>query len=216
MDFIRADKLYKKEQVKVRREKSVVARKYLKFSILLLFFILGFVISALIFYRAASNFPPSQISAENVELIPIVDRNYFSAVLSEINGASESIDMAMFEFKFYENEENKVRLLADALVDARKRGVRIRVLLDQSDWSPGIKKDNEPMIEFLRDAGLDAKFDSAKRTLHAKLIIIDDSVVIGSTNLGFHALERNNEASVLIRNKDTADYYRSYFEDLWS
>mgnify|MGYP001564186901 FL=1 len=104
MDFIRADKLYKRERAKQRKEKSVVTRKYLKFSILLLFFMLGFVISALIFYRAASNFPPSQISAENVELIPIVDRNYFSAVLSEINGASESIDMAMFEFKFYENE----------------------------------------------------------------------------------------------------------------
>ena len=122
----------------------------------------------------------------------------------------------MFEFKFYENEENKVRLLADALIGARKRGVEIRVLLDKSDWNPSIEKDNKGMIEYLKKGGIEAKFDSGKKTLHVKLIIIDDSVIIGSTNLGFSALERNNEASVLIRNKESAEYYRAYFEDLWN
>ena len=91
-----------------------------------------------------------------------------------------------------------------------------RVLLDQSDWSKSIRKENEPTVNYLQEHGVSAKFDSPKKTLHAKLIIIDNSVIIGSTNLGFHALERNNEVSVLIKNKEIADYYKTYFETLWS
>ena len=216
MDFIRADKLYKKEQAKARKEKVSITWRYLKFSILLLFFAFGFTIATLLFYHPNANFPSTQISAGDAELIPLVDRNYFPTVLEKINSASERIDMAMFEFKFYENEENKVRLLADALIGARKRGVEIRVLLDKSDWNPSIEKDNKGMIEYLKKGGIEAKFDSGKKTLHVKLIIIDDSVIIGSTNLGFSALERSNEASVLIRNKESAEYYRAYFEDLWN
>ncbi len=216
MDFIRADKLYKKEQTKQRKERSTVVRKYLKFSVLILFFALGFAVATLLFYRTSINFPTTQISTENAEIIPLVDRNYFPTVLAEINSASESIDMAMFQFKFYENEENKVRLLADALIGARKRGVDVRILLDKSDWNPSIEKDNKEMIEYLKKGEIDAKFDSGKKTLHAKLIVIDDTVIIGSTNLGFSALERNNEASVLIRNQETDDYYRAYFEELWN
>src|SRR3989338_6870976 len=195
MDFIRADKLYKKEQAKARKEKVSITWRYLKFSILLLFFAFGFTIATLLFYHPNANFPSTQISAGDAELIPLVDRNYFPTVLEKINSASERIDMAMFEFKFYENEENK-----------------IRVLLDKSDWNPSIEKDNKGMIEYLKKGGIEAKFDSGKKTLHVKLIIIDDSVIIGSTNLGFSALERNNEASVLIRNKESAEYYRAYFE----
>lgn len=216
MDFIRADKLYKKEQAKERRERGTAVRKYLKFSILILFFALGFAVATLLFYRASINFPQTQISTGDAELVPLVDRNYFPPVLEEINSASERIDMAMFEFKFYENEENKVRLLADALIGARARGVQVRILLDKSDWNPSIEKDNKKMIEYLKNGAIDAKFDSGKKTLHVKLIIIDDAVIIGSTNLGFSALERNNEASVLIRNKESAEYYRAYFEELWN
>jgi len=183
--------------------------------LIIIFFVLGFAIAALLFYKPTTDFPSAQITAANAEIIPIVDRNYFDIVVPEIQQAERQIDIAMFQFKFYENEENKVRLLQEALIEAADRGVAVRVILDQSNWNSGIKKDNEPTLNYLKDNGIQAKFDSPKKTLHAKLLIIDDTVIVGSTNLGFHALERNSEVSVLIRNKEAADYYRAYFEGLW-
>ncbi len=214
-DFIRADKLEKKEKQAGKVEKAKTKKRLFLTVLLVIFFALGFALAALIFYRPPIEFPLTLIQAENVEIIPVVDRNFFNVTLTEINSASQQIDIAMFEFRFYENEENKVRLLAEALVNAAARGVKVRVLLDQSDWNPKIRKNNEPTINFLRENGVEAKFDSEKKTLHAKLLIIDDSVIVGSTNLGFHALERNSEAGVLIKSKEVADYYRTYFEQLW-
>ena len=216
MDFIKEDKLYSKGQVMHERGKKLFAGRYIKFSLFILIFILGFAIAALLFYKSSASFPPTQISTGNAEITPLVDRNYFPTVLAEINSASESIDMAIFQFKFYENEENKVRLITEALIAAKNRGVQVRVLLDKSDWNPSIEKGNKGTVAYLKDAGIDTKFDSGKTTLHTKIIIIDNSVIIGSTNLGFSALERNNEASVLIKNQETADYYMAYFESLWN
>lgn len=192
------------------------SKKYRGIFLLTIFFILGFAIATLFFYKPTVSFPSTQIVAEETEIIPIVDRNYFEIVVPEIGKAKERIDIAMFQFKFYENEKNKVRLLQEALIAAAARGVRVRVLLDQSNWNSGIKKDNDPTFDYLKANGIQVKFDSPKKTLHSKLLIIDDTVIVGSTNLGFHALERNSEVSVLIRNKETADYYRAYFEDLWN
>ena len=76
--------------------------------LLIIFFILGFAISALIFYTPSVSFPSTQVSDKGIEIIPIVDRNYFDIVVTEIQNAQRNIDMAVFQFRFYENEKNKV------------------------------------------------------------------------------------------------------------
>ena len=77
--------------------------------LIIIFFVLGFAIAALLFYKPTTDFPSAHITAANAEIIPIVDRNYFDIVVPEIQQAERQIDIAMFQFKFYENEENKVR-----------------------------------------------------------------------------------------------------------
>ena len=59
--------------------------------------------------------------------------------------------------------------------------------------------------------------DSEKVTTHDKLVIIDNSTVfVGSHNWGSSALTKNNEASVMIRGGEAAEYYGDYFEYLWA
>lgn len=182
---------------------------------LVVFFILGFATATLAFYKPSFTFPSTVVTADNAELVPLVDRNFFDTAVAEINNAQQSIDLAMFQFKTYDSN-NQVMKLQQALVDAAARGVQIRVLLDQSNWNKGIKEDNEPTVNYFLENGIQARFDNPKTTLHVKIWVIDNNVIIGSTNLGFHALERNNEASVLIRNAELAEYYRNYFETLWN
>jgi branched-chain amino acid aminotransferase len=184
--------------------------------VLAITFALGFYSAYLLYNKTCEwSCPPNIVYSQGIEVIQLNDRNYFPAVLSAIESASQSIDIAVFEFRFYENKENKARQLLDALISARARGINIRVLLDESDWNKETSNRNKETIGYLKDKGIQAKLDNPKKTLHAKLIIIDDSTIIGSHNLGFYALERNKEASVLIKNKDVANAYKSYFEFLW-
>lgn len=179
-------------------------------------FLLGFLTAYYLYALQDWQCPSAAITGNDISLTPLLDKNFASALISEINNAEESIDMAMFEFKFYENEKNKAHQILDALVNASARGVKIRILLDASDWNDEIGKDNNKTINFLKSQVIDAKLDNPKRTLHSKLIIIDNKVFVGSHNLVFFALERNNEASILIENPEIVEQYKNYFGWLWN
>ena len=183
--------------------------------LVIIIFSLGFF-TAYYFYNLQDwPCPAASLTGNDVKTTPLFDKNYASSLISEINNATSNIDMAMFEFKFYENEKNDARKILDALISARQRNISIRILLDSSDWNKEIGKENNQTIAYLKNAGIDAKLDNPKRTLHAKLIIIDDKVFVGSHNLVFSALERNNEASILIENSEIVQQYKNYFEWLW-
>jgi len=95
------------------------------------------------------------------------------------------------------------RLIQD-LVDARKRGVNVTVWLDMSDPPDEVKGDNEgetndKAIEILKKAGIQVSLVKPPRRLHAKVIVIDNRIVVeGSANWTYSALRRNAESSTLI------------------
>ncbi|MBI5148949.1 hypothetical protein HZA33_04690 [Candidatus Pacearchaeota archaeon] len=183
--------------------------------IVALIFLLGFLTAYYIYALQEWNFPAVTVTGDTIKVTPLFDKNYASVLISEINNADKEIDIAMFEFKFYENEKNKVRQVLDALINASARNVSVKILLDASDWSKEVTNENKATISYLQENGVNAKLDNPKRTLHAKLIIIDDKVFVGSHNLVFHALERNSEISAMIENSDVLQQYKSYFEWLW-
>ena len=156
-------------------------------------------------------------SSGNVQ--PLVNENYFPILLKEINNANSNIDIALYEFKFYETN-NSATQIREALVNAQKRGVKIRMILDQSQWYGKItdlSKENQKTAEYLSERGISVKLDSIKTTTHDKLIIIDnETVIVGSHNWGSSALTKNNEASVMIKDSAIAEYYENYFNFLWN
>ena len=48
------------------------------------------------------------------------------------------------------------------------------------------------------------------------MVVDDKEVFVGSSNWGFSAFERNNEANVLIKNKEAVEYYQNYFDYVWA
>ena len=191
--------------------------KHTIISILLLIvtFAFGFVVSSL---TVESEWTCNSCSFDAEEITPIVSEEYFNAVLGEVNNAKKSVHVIIFSMKAYDSN-NSVQQLEDALIAAKKRGVDVKVLLDQSKWSGAITsttKNNEKAKEYLEEGGVKVKMDSLKQTTHVKLVIVDGKVVIiGSTNWTFSAFERNNEANVLIRDIGTAEYFSNYFKFLW-
>ncbi|MEM2956259.1 MAG: phospholipase D-like domain-containing protein [Candidatus Pacearchaeota archaeon] len=189
--------------------------KKLKFIIA---FILTLCISFTLGYLVSSRGWECPICSYNSnDITPLINEEYYPILINEINSAKTSIDIILYEFKWYE-KNNSVVQLRDALVRAHNNGVNIRIILDQSEWYgklTELSKENQKTANYLAEKGISVKLDSVKTTTHDKLIIIDNStVILGSHNWGSSALTKNNEASVMIRG-EVAKYYENYFDFLW-
>ncbi len=96
-------------------------------------------------------------------------------------------------------DDGPVGALLQALVDARARGVDVRVALDRGrlpDGQPDAK--NDAAAAWLRDRGMTVVWDEEDRTSHAKIVIADGQAVVGSHNWTRSALLLNREVSLLI------------------
>jgi phosphatidylserine/phosphatidylglycerophosphate/cardiolipin synthase-like enzyme len=167
--------------------------------------------------------------AGRVEPVPTDERNerkYVDEVNSLIDGATERIWIAMLNAIYYESTPSTARegrqesvpsytnLMVERLEAAAKRGVDVRAIVDV-DRRGTPSRGEDRFLERLRDAGASVYTDSPEITTHAKLLIVDsDYTVLGSTNWTYHAVEENNETSVIIDSPDLNRHYAGYIENL--
>lgn len=99
----------------------------------------------------------------------------------------------------------------DALLDAKRRGLDVRVIIDAT--STGV---THSKIDLLRKSGVLVKTENYAGKMHAKSMIVDDEyLVIGSANFSDSAESKNDENMILIKNNKFAKLYRDYFEYFW-
>ncbi len=120
-----------------------------------------------------------------------------------INGAQSTIDAAMFEF----NLQN----VADALIAAHKRGVRVRVVYDDEHTA------DDPQMQQLLDAGIPATPDKRGAYMHNKFFVFDGRIVwTGSTNVTVNDVYRNNNNSIVLISPEVAQNYTTEFEEMFN
>jgi phosphatidylserine/phosphatidylglycerophosphate/cardiolipin synthase-like enzyme len=137
----------------------------------------------------------------------LVDTDYLDAVLDAIDGADERIDVTMFYFSFSKSRRHPTTRLRNALVAARRRGVRVRVTLDTDGGNTryGSEQINSPTLAFLRKAGIPARFDRAALVSHSKVVVVDASrIFVGSHNWTGNSLTRLHEVSLDIESAELA------------
>lgn len=155
---------------------------------------------------------PDLPSIESGAVKTLVNRQYFPEVLSLLDGAAQRIRVIMYGIKYDPNYRNsKVNQLVEALAAAHGRGVDVAVVMDLSDYNATLNEVNAPAKAYLAAAGVAVYDDAEKITTHAKMILADDRVVIGSVNWGYDAIERRNETCVVIRDPEIAAYFLAYF-----
>ena len=121
------------------------------------------------------------------------------AVIETVENARETIDLEAFHFS------NK--RLAKALIRAKDRGVRLRVVLD---------KENRGKANSKAGAGIPVRIDARHRTAHNKVILIDcKTVVTGSLNFNGHADRENAENTLILTSEKLTELYRRDFEKHW-
>lgn len=104
-----------------------------------------------------------------------------AAVVRELDGARSEILIQAYSFTN--------RNIARAIVDAKKRGVRVEAILDKSNVTGKYSA-----ATFLSHAGVPVRIDAAHAIAHNKIIIVDRAILItGSFNFSRAAEEKNAE-----------------------
>lgn len=146
------------------------------------------------------------------DVIDISDNKYFDAVHNSLINAKKSIYVSLFIITVSKRDKLSLpRVLVGDLIEARKRGVEVVVRLDGSyDYQDAagdqtLSRKNDEAYLRLTDAGIDCKYAIPTKTLHDKLIVIDEEAVIeGSMNWFVRALTLNRESASLIKSKEYA------------
>lgn len=137
----------------------------------------------------------------------VIGAEYGSAILDLINSAIVTIDIMMFDWRWYDQDpSNPIQLINQAIVRAVRRGVVVRAITS----SP-------KLIDILRSVGIDARKLDRAGLMHSKIIIVDRCFYsMGSHNLTDSANTRNIESSIIVRDQLTAQVHLDYFNNLWS
>lgn len=144
--------------------------------------------------------------AENASTVSVFfspEDDCVKAIVKEIESAEKSIDIAMYSFTS--------RPLSSALIEAVKRGIDVKVCLDQNQKTEKFSK-----AKFLENQGAAVGFKNGIGCMHNKFCIIDkETVITGSYNWTASADMRNDENLLVIKSKPLAEKYSSYFSRLW-
>lgn len=130
-------------------------------------------------------------------------------LLKLIKGAKTSIDGA-----FYDIEDLTV---ADALVSAKKRGVKVRLVTDTDNMVEKAEPTKpRKAVMWMLSEKIPVVDDQRSGIMHHKFMVVDGQTVwTGSTNLTPTSLYRHNNNALTIKNAQLASAFDAEFERLF-
>jgi phosphatidylserine/phosphatidylglycerophosphate/cardiolipin synthase-like enzyme len=141
--------------------------------------------------------------------VPPTIQTYFSpnggtrdAIVALLDGARDEILVALYTFTD--------PILADAIIRAHRRGVRVEMALDRTQRTA-----RGGQAERVIAAGVPVRFDRRYRILHHKFAVIDGGLVVtGSFNWTRAAEKSNGENTVVLADRGVVERYRGVFRAL--
>lgn len=121
--------------------------------------------------------------------------NCTQAIVSEVDSAKKEVLVQAYSFTS--------ATIAQSLLNAKKRGVTVRVILDKSQSTTQYS-----VATLLYNQGVPVYIDSVHAIAHDKIMIIDRKLVItGSFNFTKAAESNNAENVLIIRSTKLAQFY---------
>ena len=97
------------------------------------------------------------------------------------------------------------------------RGVEVRVILDQSSFSsPESDGVNKASGQILKTMGATVRLDPLDTITHAKFLIVDDTLVVGTNNWGYMGFVDDHEAGVRTTDATAVSDLTAFFEKIWA
>ena len=157
---------------------------------------------------------------QNKKSVYFTDGKFFEVFMDAIGGAKKEIRLVTYLMKYdSRNPKHPVTRLLKRLVEAHKRGVKIKIILEQSyrgSFNYHIHRFNRYSASFLRRNGIkNIVFDSAKKITHSKILLIDGKVIIGSANCYDKGLLKHHQTGVITLNPEAVKGMKEYFDGMY-
>ncbi len=139
---------------------------------------------------------------ENFSIYFCPNENCKTQVLNQISNAEKSIVCMMYSFTLDD--------FGDALVEERKTGTNIKVILENQQTSQYSE------YEKLKAEGIEVIEDNQSYLMHNKFCVFDDKVVTtGSMNFSNNGTNNNDETLVIIKDQNISKQYLDNFQMHW-
>ena len=173
--------------------------------------------------KHTSEFTPREFTDATVH--PVLAPDTSHQITELIDSAQQSIDIEEASIT------NETRLVLNPYlslaINASRRGVHVRVLLDSYWYNVDGKADNDEMVALINRIAvtehlpLEARCAQLRENqiekIHNKGMIVDGSrVLVSSINWNSNSPNFNREAGVIIDHPGVAAYFSRVFEDDWS
>jgi len=127
------------------------------------------------------------------------------ALIKLMNSAKTSLDIAIFSITKYD--------IVDAIVTAKKRGVKVRVITDKKESQNNYQNKE---LKYMKKFGIPILVNSHPGLMHLKVSIVDNKVVTtGSYDYSQAASTTNDEVLVILHDSDSAKKFTSKFDRMW-
>ena len=144
------------------------------------------------------------------------DAQYFDTVLPLIQQAQKSVNLLIYAVSLKSKyPDGRPFQLIQALIDAVERGVKVRVILESSDYNQWLNDLNEKASSHLSDGCINVRFDPLDQISHAKLLLVDDQAVVATNNWGHGGLDLYHELAVVLAASAAQKELSAYFEEIW-
>jgi phosphatidylserine/phosphatidylglycerophosphate/cardiolipin synthase-like enzyme len=146
------------------------------------------------------------VVSDMAQVQTVIGAEFPKEIIPLIHQAKHSLDILVFDWRWYPSEpDSPVQLFNQAILQAAKRGIKVRALVNHLD-----------IVDLLRKYGVDARKANTKTLVHAKLMIVDsDIVVVGSHNYTQSAFERNFECSLIVKSDSCVAELQQYYNGLF-
>jgi phosphatidylserine/phosphatidylglycerophosphate/cardiolipin synthase-like enzyme len=136
-------------------------------------------------------------------------------VTPTLKGAKKTIDVTSFDLN--------LPSVVNALVDAKKRGVAVRVVVDETNGTQTLKASDSPSgqqedaLKALKDGGIPVVDGGRSNGLmHNKIIVVDGATLfMGSWNMSYNDTFRNNNNLLKITDRTLIANYQAKFNELF-
>ncbi|MDD1746557.1 MAG: phospholipase D-like domain-containing protein [Methanomassiliicoccales archaeon] len=145
----------------------------------------------------------------------------YPSILGLISQAQRRL---LLELYYLSDQWDEERDVFQSVIDAARRGVSVRLLLDGSWYNNEEGRGNGALAKRMNDIaeqeGLDLRAKTLSplhsfETLHNKGLVSDDLVLISSINWVRASFERNREVGAIIESAEVAEFFAQAFETDW-
>lgn len=123
-----------------------------------------------------------------------------------IRQTQKTLDVVAFEMN------NSV--IEEAILDAHRRGVRVRVVTDDEH---GIEDEKDFSMRNFIEAGIPVVDDNRSGLMHNKFMILDSNLVVtGSWNFTVNGTYRNDNNALVLQSPDAVSAYQAEFDEMFT